>query len=83
MGADGTASILDARRVSDSPGFFTVAPLPVEELLELFDTVKPTREMVEASMDFYDDIERGQAIYIVVYADGRPSEIFFAGTSFD
>lgn len=29
------------------------------------------------------DIDRGQGVYIVAYRDGKPSEIFFAGYSFD
>jgi hypothetical protein len=34
-------------------------------------------------MDFFEDIERGQAIYFVLYHDGKPTEIFFAGMSYD
>jgi hypothetical protein len=39
--------------------------------------------MIESNMDFFDPIERGQAIYIVVYREGKPDELFFAGYSFD
>ena len=28
-------------------------------------------------------LERGQGVYIVAYRDDKPSEIFFAGYSFD
>ena len=82
-GADGTRSILDISIVGDSPDFFTVCPLPDKELERLFGTKKPTHEMVEQNMDFYEDIERGQGIYIVIYKDGSPSEYFFGGYSFD
>jgi hypothetical protein len=39
--------------------------------------------MIEQNMEFFEDIERGQGIYIVVYKAGRPDEIFFAGYSCD
>ena len=39
--------------------------------------------MVEDNMDFFEEIERGQGVCFVVYASDRPSEIFFAGYSFD
>src|SRR5919197_4342021 len=77
--ADGTRSILDMEKVSDTPDYSAVAPLPEDELIELFGTNKPTHEMVEGSDDLYEHLERGQGVYIVVYSDGQPSEIFFAG----
>jgi len=83
MDADGTASILDIERVSDEADYGAVCPLPSSEVTRYFGTDKPTREIIEANMDFYKDIERGQGIYLVVYKDGKPSEIFFAGYSFD
>jgi hypothetical protein len=83
MEADGTASILDIFTVADQPDFSTVAPLPRAELLRLFGTERPTRAMVEANMEFYEDIERGQGVYIIVYEGERPTEIFFGGYSFD
>ena len=81
--ADGTRSILDMERVSDEPDFNAVAPLPTEDLLELFGTERPTREMVEGGEELYDMLERGQGVYVIVYEGERPSEIFFAGYSFD
>lgn len=81
--ADGTASILDIDRIGDEPDFGVVALLPPEQLVELFGTDKPTRAMIEADKDFYEDIERGQGIYIIVYKDDKPSEIFLAGYSYD
>lgn len=83
MDADGTASILDIERIADEPDFCVVAPLPKDELVRLFGTDQPTRAMIEQNMDFYEDIERGQGVYILVYKDGQPSEIFFGGYSFD
>jgi hypothetical protein len=81
--ADGTRSILDMMTVSDVPDYSAVAPLPQEDLLDLFGTERPTHEMIEESEELYDKLERGQGVYIIVYKDDQPSEIFFAGYSFD
>ncbi len=88
MDADGTASILDIFAVGEEREFCTVAPLSNEELLRYFGTVQPTREMVQRGehaigAGLYDDIDRGQGVYIICYRDGVPSEIFFGGYSFD
>jgi hypothetical protein len=34
-------------------------------------------------MDFMEEVERGQGVYIILYRDGQPDEICFAGYSFD
>lgn len=81
--ADGTRSILDLDHVSDKPDFGAVCPLPAEELERLFGTQQSTREMILHSDELFEGIERGQGVYIVVYRDGRPEEIFFAGYSCD
>jgi hypothetical protein len=83
MDADGTGSILDIDHVGTEPDFCTVVPLPKAALLDLFDTEQPTRAMIERNTSFYQDIERGQGVYIIAYKDGQPSEIFFGGYSFD
>ncbi len=81
--ADGTRSILDLGRVSDEPDFGAVAPLPDDVLLDLYGTTRPTRQMVEANHDFWEDIERLQGIYIILYKGDQPDEIYFAGYSAD
>jgi hypothetical protein len=83
MDADGTASILDITSVTDSPDFCAVCPLPDAQLQSLFGTSRPTHEMIESNMEFYDSIERGQGVYIVVYKNDKPDEYFFGGYSFD
>jgi hypothetical protein len=83
MEEDGTASILDITHIADEPDFFAVTPLSAEALIEWFGTDKPTRAVIEANMDFYEDIERGQGVYIIAYKGDQPSEIFFGGYSFD
>ncbi|HEY6308555.1 MAG TPA: hypothetical protein VI488_19085 [Candidatus Angelobacter sp.] len=81
--ADGTRSVLDIEQVSRQPGHGVVAPVSDKRLLEFFGTAKPSRVMIEADMDFFEDVERGQGIYIIIYKNERPSEIFFAGYSYD
>ncbi|HEY5914615.1 MAG TPA: hypothetical protein VJA21_28835 [Verrucomicrobiae bacterium] len=83
-GADGTRSILDLDRVSDTPEFNAVAPLPPEELQRLFGSERPTHEQIEGDLDgVFEGIENGQGVYIVVYRNDQPDELFFAGYSFD
>jgi hypothetical protein len=81
--ADGTRSILDLDHVADEPDFGAVAPLGDEALLDYFGTTTPTREMVEQSDGLFEDIERGHGVYVVLYRDGAPDELFFAGYSYD
>ena len=79
----GTRSILDIQEVAEEPEFCVAAPLSEDVQKELYGTTQPTRLMIEQNMDFLEDVERGQAVYIVVYKDGKPEELFFAGYSFD
>ena len=60
-----------------------VAPLAKADLLELYGTDTPTHDQVEKSDDFYEWLNRGEGIYVIVYKDKKPAEIFFAGMSFD
>jgi hypothetical protein len=60
-----------------------VTPLDETVLQQLYGTTRPTREMIEHNMDFFEEIERGHGIYIIVYKDTSPDEIFFAGYSYD
>lgn len=80
---DGTRSILDIENIEDTVGFGVAAPLDDDTLEELYGTTKPTRAKIESNMDFFDELDRGQAIFVVVYKDGRSDELFFAGYSFD
>lgn len=80
---EGTKSILDMLTVGDRPDFATVAKLPDEVLMSLYGTDKPTRPMLESNQDFYEQIERGQGVYVIAYVGEQPHEIFFAGYSFD
>jgi len=81
--ADGTRSILDIERVEENPDYSVASPLSQEELTDLFGTDQPTNEMVMGNMDLFENIDRGHCVYIVIYKNGKPDEIFFAGYSFD
>jgi hypothetical protein len=80
---DGTRSILDIDAISDEPEFGAATPLAPDLLESLYGTTEPTAEMVENNMDFLEEVDRGQAVYIVCYTAGTPSHILFAGYSFD
>jgi len=80
---EGTASILDIYRISETPDFCCAAPLSAGELNQYFGTEKPTRKQIADSFDFGEDIERGMARYIILYEGDTPKEIYFAGYSFD
>lgn len=79
----GTASILDIMQISATPDFCSVCPLPEAKLERFFGSAQPTHAMVAGKLGFYEEIDRGQGIYVVVYKDERPDEYFFAGYSFD
>lgn len=81
---DGTHSILDIERVSDGLDFGAVAPMPVELLLKIYGTEKPTRSDIEAHQyEATENIERWQGYYTVVYENEQPSEFYFEGVSGD
>jgi hypothetical protein len=81
--ADGTRSILDINAVADEPDFCVATPLDETVIQSLYGTTQPTHQMLEANMDFLEEIERGHAICTVAYKNGKPDEILFAGYSFD
>ncbi len=81
--ADGTRSIIDLERVSEEPELGAVTALEDEDMQDLFGTTRPTREMVEENEDLWESLDRGQGVYIVLFKDDQPDEIYFAGYSFD
>ena len=83
MDADGTASILDIDHVADSPEPTGVTVLTPAEAQQYFGTERPTRAEVDQADEFWEDIGRGEAICVVLYSGDRPSELYFAGYSFD
>lgn len=93
--ADGTRSILDLKfaiakekntlsaGLTNDIGYSVAIPLDDEFIEELYGTRKPEHWMIEDNMDFFDFIDRGQGIYIIVYKNDEPYEIFFEGYSYD
>ena len=88
--AAGTASILDIEDISDGPAFCRAWPVPEEVLRNVFGTAKPERlavehawEHSEAFEDYFVEVDRACACYIVLYQGGSPTEVFFAGWSAD
>ena len=91
--ADGTCSILDIEEISPvpdnelEPDCGVAYPLANERLIELYGTNRPTIEMIKSNKgalnEIYEDIGRGSAIYIVLYEGESPTQIFFAGYSYD
>jgi hypothetical protein len=73
----------DAFESGVDPMFSMVAPLASEQLIDLFGTERPSRAMIETNDAYYELIDRGLGLYIVAYEGDEPSEIFFAGYSFD
>jgi hypothetical protein len=82
-GADGTRSILDLTHISAVSEFCAASPLADDDLIRLFGTAEPTHQQVDDCYELFEDLERGMGVYVVVYKDAVPEEIFFAGYSFD
>jgi len=86
---EGTHSILDIERVSSTPAFAAVTPLSRDQLIAIFHTDHPTHAMVESWSDRIAPIGstplygQWQGIYIIVYEDDQPTEIYFEGSSGD
>ena len=47
------------------------------------DTEKPSRNDIQQADEYWDELDRGQARFVIVYEDEQPSELYFAGYSFD
>ena len=80
--ADGTRSILDMDRVGDEADYGVARRLSPAELQNYFGSTEPTRQAIDQA-EFWEDIERGQGICCTVYENGKPTELFFAGYSYD
>lgn len=85
--ADGTRSILDLDHIADEPESCAISPIPAETLQEHFGTVQLTRDVFEANEDAFwdimDEVDRGAGIFALLYDNGEPTEVVFAGYSFD
>jgi len=81
--ADGTRSILDLMSTGEGPDPCLATPMSDEMLQRVYETTRPTREMVEQGDKLFDHLDRGQGVYTVVYEGDEPDGLFFAGLSFD
>jgi hypothetical protein len=83
-GENGTHSIIDIEGISEISEFGKVAPLSSQQLMQLFGTEKPTREMVEMKIGEIQDLfTRWEGGFFTVFQNGLPSEICFVGVSGD
>jgi hypothetical protein len=82
-GEQGTRSILDITAIGTEPSCSVAVPLDPDTVVEIFGTDQPDREMLENTPILWEYMERGQAIYTYAYKKGKPTEIMFAGYSFD
>jgi hypothetical protein len=84
--ADGTQSILDIKEVSMSRSSGVASPLEPLEILHIFDTETPSIDLVneeDIPETIFDFIDRGQAVYTILYENGCPSKLLFVGYSYD
>lgn len=95
----GTGSILDIQTIATTATFLAASPLAEPDLIALWGTQQPSPNQLidlllegmidphdpsfDVEADFWEEIGRGEARYIVLYADGEPSAIFFVGYSVD
>jgi hypothetical protein len=79
----GTYSILDLDHVSEVPEACGLTALKDDQLLELYGTTRPTREMVEFENGWAEFVDRAQGVYVIVYQDEEPRWLFSGGRAFD
>ena len=82
-GEEGTRSILDVETIDETTDFFVAAPLSDETIASYYNTPHPTRAMIDDNMEFLEEVERGECVYLILYKNDQPDEILFAGYSFD
>lgn len=84
---NGTHSILDIACISQKPKSGAISPFPASKLSKFFGSDLPSRAQVQDAYDSgaFDKLvaKRWQGVYVIVYRNGLPTEIFFAGCSGD
>jgi hypothetical protein len=81
--ADGTRSILDIERIAARLGSGVAVPLSEGKIRELYGTDKPTHSMAVKNLHIFEEIKRGQGVYFALFENDKPTELFFAGMSYD
>jgi hypothetical protein len=81
---NGTHSIIDITGISETDDLYQNGTIKREDLINIFGTDKPTREMIVAK-EFVLQTYRGRwaCTYVVCYKDENPTEIYFTGYSGD
>jgi hypothetical protein len=81
---DAPRAMLRAFRFGETLGFALVAPLPSDVLAEVYGTQTPDHATVVTKLvELFECLDRGRCAYIIIYQNGAPSELLFAGYSFD
>jgi hypothetical protein len=83
---DGTHSILDIQSTGSDPDFGVARPAPSDVVRQLYGSEHPSRAQIEARAGEISEVlelERWQAVYVLVYDKGSPAEIYFEGVSGD
>jgi hypothetical protein len=85
IGAEsGTCSVLDVYALGPAPAPAVAGPFAPDDLVADIGTLRPTLQEVEAALThLYERLERGEAAYIVCYAQDEPAHYMFIGMSFD
>jgi hypothetical protein len=83
--ADGTASVLDITGgLSDSVEAGSCWQVGDDELEAALGTARPTRAQVEKGLHaLHENLGRGESLCIVAWKSGEPSDVVFAGWSYD
>jgi hypothetical protein len=80
----GTHSILDITDVGPRPARGRAWPLSDRDVAKIFGTATPTRADIDPRRgELSSSVDRGQGVYLVVYRDGQPHELYFEGKSGD
>jgi len=83
-GESGTHSIIDIFTISDTIDLNQSGKVSDEDLIEVFDTLKPSKSQVESKADHLQTYRgRWLCTYVIVYDDQGPCELFFTGYSGD
>ena len=83
-GAEGTGTVMDICRVSADPEAGSACPLTSAEYERCFGTLYPGRSDVDSVESILPrNMPRSEARYAVMYREGKPDAMVFAGVSGD
>lgn len=82
--AAGTRSILDVMVVAKKPGPGVASPFHPQDVEDLFGVANPSPALVDNHLELLvEDVPRGECRYLVMHEAGKPTEILFAGWSYE